>query len=652
MIGGLVLQRVVFTEDVDDDARALYLDTATWTSIRRRPTDLDRFAASRGLDTGRNTFIRVDDRRSAVPSGRGSLSVAAGCSVSLATYFNAFPASYWAAWTTVDRVVLRVRTRGDGMITVLRSNARAVIQRVDGASVTGDRVTEFDLPVNKFVDGGWLWFDLTAGDEPLELVSGEWLSPDRGGDGVETATISITTMNRTSYCVKVLETIAGDRGLDDLIDEVIVVDQGTDALKGAEGFDRVSEALGGRLRLIEQPNLGGSGGFARGMAETVAASRSDHVLLLDDDVVVDPEAIRRAVVFAGVCRTPSIVGGHMFDMYARSTLHAFAEGIRMSPFIWTVLTPWRHDLADHGLRQTPWMHRRFDVDYNGWWMCSIPVSTVRSIGGPMPYFIKWDDAEYSLRAHAAGVPTITLPGAAVWHVSWVDKDDSHDWQAFYHARNRLVTALLHSDRPRGGRLSRAFFADDLKNLLTMDYHTVHMRHEAIRSVFQGPDFLHGDLSRRLPRLRRESASFTEGRTITDPSTFAELTRDAGHIVTETRPVGPRGLRFVAWLVRSITRHALAASPRGTDRPPQAHLTHSDATWFVVPQYDSVHITRADGTGVTWHLRDAARFRAMLVRSIRLNIAVRRRWAALSASYRSALPGIVALERWNETFHRP
>ncbi len=66
------------------------------------------------------------------------------------------------------------------------------------------------------------------------------------------------------------------------------------------------------------------------MAETLDAGRSDYVLLLDDDVVVEPEGMLRAVTFADLARTPTIVGGHMFDLFDRSVLHAFGEAWRRS----------------------------------------------------------------------------------------------------------------------------------------------------------------------------------------------------------------------------------------------------------------------------------------------------------------------------------
>ena len=41
-----------------------------------------------------------------------------------------------------------------------------------------------------------------------------------------------------------------------------------------------------------------------------------------------------------------------------------------------------------------------DVDFNGWWTCVIPRQVAEEIGQPLPLFLKWDDAEYGLRARA------------------------------------------------------------------------------------------------------------------------------------------------------------------------------------------------------------------------------------------------------------
>lgn len=651
-----VLQRVVFPEHGDPQALPLYLDPETWGWAYIPDDESDRLAKVRGVFTeGHNRLASRLTHRSGLAwlRGRRSLRLPASKEVSLATYFNAFPASYWAAWSTLTGVVLRVQTKGRGRINVFRSNARGVVQRIDGVEVAGEANSEFELPFSSFLDGGWLWFDLIAEDEALELIEANWLAPLGSEPRVHgTATVSITTLNRGDYCTALLQDIGSDREVLAAIDRILVVDQGTERLRDNPGFAAAEAALGHKLRVIEQANLGGSGGFSRGMLETSRAGESEYIVLLDDDVEIEPESLRRALMFANFCSEPTIVGGHMFDMYDKAKLHAFAEGIRWSPFVWGPFTPGRHDFGDSNLRQTTWLHRRFDVDYNGWWMSLIPVSVIEDIGASLPVFIKWDDAEYSLRARERGVATVSLPGAAVWHVSWVDKDDSHDWQAFFHARNRLVAALLHSPIARGGRLSRANLAADVKNLLTMDYYTVAMRHEAIRNVFAGPEQLHDDMRDRLARVRELGAGFREAKVIRESARLPHFpAREIMAVTTGKSDPGPRGLSLVRWIVRQAFRHAWSRPRPDAAERPQAHLAYQDARWFEVPNYDSVLISNAEGSGATLHVRDPRTFRRLLIDSVRLNSAYRRRWKELRTTYRNALPEVTSLQTWAATFER-
>ena len=120
-----------------------------------------------------------------------------------------------------------------------------------------------------------------------------------------------------------------------------------------------------------------------------------------------------------------------------------------------------------------------DVDYNGWWMCLIPVETLRTVGLSLPLFIKWDDSEFGLRAKQAGYPTVSFPGAAVWHVPWTDKNDGVDWQSYFHHRNRIIAALLHSPYERGGRMVRESLNHQIKHLVSLQYSTAEIRHQAL-----------------------------------------------------------------------------------------------------------------------------------------------------------------------------
>ena len=63
--------------------------------------------------------------RRAHATSRTSLQIGAESEVSFASYFNAFPASYWRRWTTCKSVVLRVEMTGAGRVDVYRTKASA-----------------------------------------------------------------------------------------------------------------------------------------------------------------------------------------------------------------------------------------------------------------------------------------------------------------------------------------------------------------------------------------------------------------------------------------------------------------------------------------------------------------------------------------------
>ena len=59
-------------------------------------------------------------RRAHAPT-RTTLEIGTESGISFATYFNAFPASYWRRWSTLKTVVLRVELTGTARVDVYRS---------------------------------------------------------------------------------------------------------------------------------------------------------------------------------------------------------------------------------------------------------------------------------------------------------------------------------------------------------------------------------------------------------------------------------------------------------------------------------------------------------------------------------------------------
>nr|WP_281360192.1 glycosyltransferase [Isoptericola halotolerans] len=584
----------------------------------------------------------------------GALRVPPGTTQGMGAYLNGFPGAYWACWAGATRVRLQLHASGDGTVRLLRSDAAGRVSEVASGPV-GEPL-ESDLSAV----GGWLWCEVTAGAAPsasadppgVVVTGGEWsvdASVRRDGEVV----VSVTTMDKPEYCVATLATLAGAPELAEAGVRIQVVDQGTRKVAGHPGFAEVAAALGQRLRMVDQPNLGGSGGFSRGMLETLDGG-ADAVLICDDDVEVEPEALLRAVRFHRAATAPVVVGGHMLDLARPTVLNSFSEVIHRRAFNWgpPVMDRQWHDLAG-GLRATPWLHERADSDFNGWWMCLIPTAVLREVGLSLPLFLKWDDAEFCLRAGEAGFPTVSLPGACLWHMAWTEKDDSVEWQAYLHVRNRVITALLHADG--AGLLPLALLATDLKLLLALRYYPVDLHVRALREVLAGPGRLHPELASVVGQVRAvgvghpETVRHRAGDPAFDAVAPAGATEQDGTTPgggPTARPSGPLGL--AGFVLRGLAR-TLRPLPADARRAPTAVLPRTEATWWRVPAHDSVLVLDSDGGSGVWLRRDSRTFWRLAGAAVVGHVRLALRWRSLARTWREAAPGLVSPEAWRADF---
>ena len=244
-----------------------------------------------------------------------------------------------------------------------------------------------------------------------------------------------------------------------------------------------------------------------------------------------------------------------------------------------------------------------------------------------------------------------MPGVALWHVSWVGKDDTIDWQAYFHARNRIVAGLLHSTMPGGGTLLRHSRRVDLKHLMMMQYYPVELRHRALRDVLSGPDHMRANLATAMPGARALAAEFPE--TVVHKESGVPLRSRRGRQVFKHRKTNdfdnPTGLRLRWFTASTLVSHWFRAPNPENIAQPEVEFGKGDAHWWRLPLFDSALVSSADGSGKNIYTRDRGRYRRMLLESVRLHRRLRREWPALAQRYREALPELVSLEAWKRTF---
>ncbi|MEU1984606.1 glycosyltransferase [Nocardia sp. NPDC019395] len=589
--------------------------------------------------------------RRAHATTRTSLSVGAESEVSFCTYFNALPASYWRRWSMLDSVVLRLELAGHGRVDLYRSKAdgsRIHVRGGEFAVAPGAETVsvELETDLGPFEDGGWLWFDITT-DTAVTLVSGGWYAPvEAPGDG--RIAVGMPTFNRPTDAVKTLNALGSDPLVLAQIDAVIIPDQGTRKVVDEPGFDEAAAVLGDRLAIHDQPNLGGSGGYSRVMYEALKTTSAEYIVYMDDDIEIEPDSILRSLAFARFAKSPVLVGGQMLNLQERSHLHVMGEVVDRNIFMWSAApnVEYDHDFAKYPLRDrdnSKLLHRRIDGDFNGWWTCVIPRQVAEQLGQPLPLFLKWDDVEYGLRAREAGYPTVTLPGAAVWHMAWSDKDDAIDWQAYFHLRNRLVVASLH--QPGNGRAMIAHTVKaTLKHLLCLEYSTVAIQNLAIRDFLAGPQRLFELLPSALGAVHELRKQYPDA-VILPSSTELPLASGIG-IGAVGEPGNP--IAKIARLAKGMLNNLRPAHPEHHDRP-QLNVPTLDARWFLLSQVDGVTVTTADGRGVVYRKRDPRQAYGLLREALRLRKELADRMPEMRQRYRAAHAELTGTAAWEKAF---
>ena len=421
-------------------------------AVPDEPSAPTRLVVQRGLFFGPSALV-PEDLYAVVSRGgarreRHRVVLDPHSAVGTNTYWGRFHATYWQRWTAVGEVEVTARVSGTGRVRLMASDANKVWRIVaaeDVADADGLTVRLVAL-IDRFVDGGGLWLELTTESAPMTVEDVRWSvvapRPQRP------TSVVICTYNRVDDCLNTLAAMADDPGAGEVVDSVVVVDQGTDPLESRPRFadGRRAARHAAALPAPAQPRRRGRvhPGHVRGHRGRPADDRD--VLLMDDDVLLEPEILIRLTAFATCTTHPTLVGGQMLNLLhpatctsAPSTPSPSAAGGRRGAGALK-----ESYLLGHDERDLPTVQdQRVDTEYNGWWACLIPAEVVRAIGYPLPLFFQWDDIEYGYRARAHGFPTVALPGAGVWHADfgWKDWDE---WHRYFNMRNGLITAALHT----------------------------------------------------------------------------------------------------------------------------------------------------------------------------------------------------------------
>ncbi len=427
----------------------------------------------------------------------------AGCQVRLNGVFASFAETYWQRHTHVRQVQFALSLTGEAALRVFRRDvAVGADVCVFEAWYRFAEPHDVTVPITLADQGETLlWAELSFRDAST-IANARW-EAEAAPLREPSLCAVICTFNRDADLIANFAAL--QRCVARPFDRIVVVNQGAPGL--AQRLDAAGVALAGvALDVVEQANLGGAGGFTRGMMAALDGAAT-HIVLMDDDIAIEPMVLQRLRAIYRYATTPLCIGGAMFDLFARTRLTSAGDMIHPSrPEIITLRDPWADDARDPATRDYIARHRT--PDFNAWWCLAIPREVVEAQGLPLPLFIRGDDVEYGYRLTQAGVPTLCWPGVAVWHRPFSLK--SHAWHYFYDRRNSLFLCEMHGRFTRwhlAGMIIGSFFS----HLLRYDYARAEMLARGLAAFNRGPAGLlawsaddHVALTRPVPQEYREA----------------------------------------------------------------------------------------------------------------------------------------------------
>ena len=240
------------------------------------------------------------------------------------------------------------------------------------------------------------------------------------------------------------------------------------------------------IRIFHNKNVGGAGGFARGMIESLKQPKQPtHILLMDDDVVFSPESFKRLYKLLSIIRPKykeHFISGAMLKKGEPNIQHEDIGKLNELGF---------HEAVKPNMDMNVWetvlLNERIKADeqhqYAAWWFCCIPAGIVKNDNLPLPVFVRGDDVEYSLRNHAN---FITMNGLCIWHEGFEEKF-SAALEYYQVERNELIICATNPELSKVdviGHIKELFWQEIYK----FNYRAADLLLDAVEDYLAGPEY--------------------------------------------------------------------------------------------------------------------------------------------------------------------
>ena len=530
------------------------------------------------------------------------------------TAFGVFAAGRWSRLTSITDLVATMHISGRALVELI-----AYAGGVDTVIASSDEGGTLSCDDIRAVSAESFYVAVTALEDGVIVRGGEWGTNTPPTRNVHLG-VAITTFNRQDYVLATIDKLVALEADVPSVHghlQVIVVDNARNLQPNIPASAPV--------RVLPNPNLGGAGGFARGLIEFREGGWSTHVVFMDDDISLEPESIVRTISLLSYADSPDLcVHGAMIS--EEQPWMQFEAG---SAYEFRSVYPLRAHGRGIDLRQRSEVvhdHLEVDLDYSAWWFTVFPMHI--GIDNPLPVFVRGDDVAFGLMH--TGQHTVTLNGISVWHADFALKNNPSS--LYYEVRNfALIDTLVFDDHKRW-HLAWRYLGFGFRNAYSHRYASAEYMIWGMKDFLAGPDeWMKIDHSAKHDEIRHVSEE--------KAGPLSEDLKSLGFTPPKSKPVRLGGFLLSPllgggrWIPKSLRSGNVGVAQIDV-RAVGLAIRH-DKILYRHPRFEEGFVCE----------RDSKRFRAVQHDVFATTWQLLRTYKKLKKAYRAQYPDLVSTESW-------
>lgn len=463
------------------------------------------------------------------------------------TYYGSLSIGKWKKYCGIDKIRLHITMQGEAEVVIVQSfldekrqlSDREILTRKISAAEA--KKVEVELPD---ISEGTVFFSIRSISDQTIFQRAEYEAECCRKREVNLA-LNVCTFCREKFLLRniwILKNAFLENDKSPLYGhlKVFITDNGRTL--------NMEKLASPDISVFYNPNVGGAGGFSRGLLEISRKKDADHitnVIFMDDDIEIIPETLLRTYRMLCILKEEykdAFLAGAMLRQDYKYIQYENAARWNSGncEFI-------NRGLDLRSYRNVVYNETEKQSEYGAWWYCCVPSDIVTPDNLAMPLFIHMDDIEYSLRNADL---IITLNGVAVIHPVGGQKVVSSN--AYYDLRNMMIVNAKYAPDFGKRELKKIIWKRMSDAYLRYRYKDVRLLYKAVEDFHKGPDWL-----MQLDAAAYHMKILEEGYQFTDVSDMADRGISA-YVQREDPVVDPFGRKKGRWTVKKAVKFIIMA----------------------------------------------------------------------------------------------